>query len=272
MATPAIIEHGDLEFEFPDPVITRRRDDTDTLVTQWQTPSPTSFSPDGSPPGYPGMTILTVETTKETENCHVHRLSCEGFFGSKPTKRIRRTTRSPSEGWDSASETYITRTPNSYALGDGLSGFGNMYAVDVEKDEGRSGIWWVTVQYQGILASKNRKRRITVNEQISSPSEPAIVDLPDGGWDDARKSSISMPRVVVVDQFISTVAPDTDGIPGNKTPPSPPSLRSLSAFGADVVYNWPHGWKLAAIDSDQIPGKSIWLVTETYEYVWETQF
>lgn len=272
MAVAPYIEHGEKEFELPGARITRRRDDTDLLSTEWQTENDASFTPGGSPPGYPGMVIMSIETEKETESCFLHRLSCEGIYGNKPTKRIRFTKRAAAEGWDTAQETWITRNPDSFSLGDGLQGFGNMYAIEVEREEGKSGIWWVSMQYQGLLGSKATKRRTTVNEQISSPSEPAIVDLPDGGWEDARKSSISMPRVVVVDQFISTTAPDTGGIPGNKTPPDPPDLRTLAPFGPDIVYNWPHGWKLASIDSDQIPGKSIWLVTETYEFVWETQF
>lgn len=264
-------EYGLTRFQLAGARLTRRSEDLDQLVMEWQTPDRFAFTPGGKPPGYPGMTIMDVETEEDTESCFLHRLQCQGVVGVKLEKVTQRTVRENLEGWDEGSERWLTVNPATHQRGDAMPNNAQLYCVSVEREEYRNGWWWISKDYRGLVGTKTYKRRITVNENIVSPGEPFVNEL-SGGWGTASKGQLSLPRVVVQDSYVSTSAPPTNAIPGASTPSDAPSLNTSIGFeGMELVRNWPAGWKLASLESDQIPGKNLWLITLSREYVWSAQ-
>jgi hypothetical protein len=267
MAVEEYEEHGERNLQLDGVRLLRRLEGLDSLTQEWQTEDRFSFQPGGVMPDHPGMTIVEVET-EEDGPLYLHRLTGEGVVGSKPEKRIRWATRQSAEGWDGARAVWITRTPGAskFNLGAAADGFSNLYVMEVEKEELRHGYHEVSLDYQGLVTSKPYARRVTVNEQIVS-SESMVVSL-DPEWEGAQKGEASLGKIVVMDAEVTAVEPNTAQIPGNEVPPDAPSIQVISVTGVNLTRHWPNGWKLASIDYEKVPGKSLWLVVWTYEYVW----
>lgn len=265
-----IIEYGASTFQRGNPRVVRSETDLDEMSVEWQTPAIDSFPTGGPPPGFTGMRIMRVETEEEVPGrAYVHRLQCLGVVGSKGQKRTDRQIEENLVGFDEASEVYLTRSPSSHARGDGMPGESNMYCVSAIKTELRAGFWKVSKRYRGLIGTKPYQRQISVNEQVVTTGEPITNSLP-GGWTGPQVGSLSLPRIVVTDSYVSTTAPPTGSIPGNSTPPDAPDVNaSISFSGIPLTFNWPDGWKLASLQSEQIPGKSIWLITLVREFVYE---
>jgi hypothetical protein len=268
MAVQDYEEHGVGEFQLPGEQIDRSATGLDRCVQDWQTGDKFSFTPGKEMPGYPGMEIVSVQTEEDGPK-YLHRVTGEGVLGEKAEKRTRFRTRETLQGgWDGAEAVWITKTPGAskFAKGSSPTGYANLYAFDVDKEELKRGWWEVTIGYLGLISEKPYHRRVTVNEQILS--DDAMVVALDPEWDTPRRGEASLAKIVVQDTEITTTIPDTSDIPGNSTPPDPPAIQVISVTGTDLLWHWPYGWKLASIDYEKVPGKSLWLVTYTYEYVW----
>lgn len=266
-----ILEYGNPVFEYPDAKVTRSVQDLDSLVTTWQTDKRDSFAPGGNPPNYPNMTIMRIETTQEVDSPprFTHRLECLGVTGPIAQKKISLTKRENLEGWDEGSAVYLTKTPSTFTRGESMEGQSNMKAISIDKEEYRQGWWWVTLSYRGLIGTKTYKRRTSTNEDIISPANAFANHLP-GGWGSTpKKGQISLPRVSVQDSFVSLSVPPTSSIPGFSVPPDTPAVNSgITFFDMELVNRWPYGWKLAAIEGDNIPGTTIYFMTLTREYVY----
>jgi hypothetical protein len=156
-----------------------------------------------------------------------------------------------------------------------ISAGSTMYLLSVQDTLKLDGYWKVREEtYQGIKSDKVIDREVSVNESLQSPSEPITIDAT-GGWSDAFKAKVSLPRIVVRDTIITTDVPDTSIIPGRSTPPDAPPVQSFTLTGG-LVRNWPNTWKLASIQDNLlyygISGVAVRKVTLTYEYVWPAEF
>jgi hypothetical protein len=73
---------------------------------------------------------------------------------------------------------------------------------------------------------------------------------------------------VMVRSYLSLQSPNHNRVARfGPTPAFFPNVSSLSATLNDEdepVYQWPDGVVLASLDTDQVPGKNVWFVTETY--------
>lgn len=182
------------------------------------------------------------------------------------------------EGFDSAQDSFISSRRNEVSVGDSLDDHPNMVCISVGVEPINERCSSFSPRYVGVLngnGDKPYKRTISVNEQIVKPKNPIVVNLP-GGWLQSANGSISMPTIVVTDYQVIIGGPDTTLIPGNVTPPNPPSILPLdfshSSIEQNFVKHWPNGWKLASIDGEYIPGTNIWIGSLTYEYVWPETF
>lgn len=265
MSQAPLIEFGETSFAMPGARFTRRKDGLDSGTLEWFSPNIVAFDPGATAPGYSGLIIQDVETEEDSPGRYVHRLQCLGVLGPKPNRRVKSSYQRTLDTFDEGSEEWIANTSTLIAVGDVSTQHESMFCVGVTSDELEAGWYRLSAAYKGLITSKGYKRRISVNEQIISPSDPWIVALP-GGWATPRKTEFSLPKVVVMDTYVSTTAPDTAAIPGQRTPPDAPAVQNLVISGANLTWHWPWGWKLAGIDSDKIG--SVYVTTYNYEAVW----
>lgn len=278
---PDVQIHGARRFRLERDKATARPFGLDTLTCLWQTESRDSFAAGGAPPDWQHMRIEEDEITEEIPGeAYVHRLQCNGLLSAKD-KIERSKTSQPEEGWDTAEVEVLTVTPEIYQVGAAHPDIATLYLAEAPRENINGHVYRVSLGYKGIIPidgqTKVLKRRITVNGQpMNFPNAIALntVDFVDedgvfNGWSSNLYSAMDTSHIVVTDTFLSTEAPPTDKIPGCKTPPDAPAIHiiGIGSFSVDqLLFHWPHGWKLAAINSERLLDKSCWLTTLTYEY------
>jgi hypothetical protein len=236
------------------------------------------FKPGAESPLYPGLRINDVDEDVQPGRIEV-TLHVSGLKEGN-TRQIGLSWDENPFGWDVAHEERIERSNKaSVAWGTALSGFANMRYLGGGSSDRLDGRWKTeSLEYRGIRRTGLVHRQATNNDNIVTPGEPIIVNLP-GGWEDARNSQISLPRIVVVETVKTTSAPDLTAIPGNVTLPISgvafPAVSSIPSTisGSDLRYNWPFGWKVSNIEPDQLAATiPIYVIKYTYEFVWEFQW
>jgi hypothetical protein len=256
--------------------IRRRRDGLDGGTMKFLSESETTFATGTTlgAYGYGGLEIEEIGSTPDGETDWMHTLMVVGIIGSRDARREIGYPKKnkPLTGWDELTDCIITTTPDDYDRGVAHATHTNMVVVESPRENIYGSYWRVTPRYQGLIGSQPTKRMITVNEEVMNPADPIVVTGLTGGWTDPRKAQISLPKIVVVDTSIVIGSSPTATIPGASTPPDPPSIQSLTITGSNLTYRWPHHWKLASINRDELAGTSIALETLTYEYVWPASF
>jgi hypothetical protein len=270
----AIIKHGSAAPLLLEKNIRQQRDGLDGGTLKYLTPGEFDFRPGVPPPGYPGLEIDDVSTDTEGED-YIHTLSCFGILGPRTSRREKGfpKRRKTLEGWDEASDSWIVKSSalDDFEPGSAMVGNPTMFCVEAPDEPLHGGYYRITPTYRGLLWSKPVKRVITSNGQVVSPSVPIVVDLP-GGWEDPRNAQVSLPRVVCTDSYVTNSAAPTDAIPGNATPVNAPDVQVISVFGAEVVYQWPYGWRLESVSSDELGETGYRLLTLVYEYQYQKTF
>jgi hypothetical protein len=285
MTLAPYIEHGrrNLMIE-PEDLVIRARG-LDSTVQVWLTDNEDTFAAGGAPKGRPHMRIKEVQTKADGPR-FIHRVQAEGLAKAADKVEAMRL-RQPEEGWDEGPMEILTTNPAAYAPGNALPGYATMWIVGTEKEDLNGHVWRVSIEAKGILAAKARKRRITGNTSTQNFTDGAILGYVPGssppftpfkdengtftGWTDARFTNMDTSTVVVVDTILTTTPPPTDKIPGHLTPENAPAVHDIFGyawnFGTGVFFNWPWGWTLKSIQSEQLLDKSIWLTTITTEFV-----
>ena len=72
--------------------------------------------------------------------------------------------------------------------------------------------------------------------------------------------------VSLSDTYFSTSEPPTDYIGQFWTPPDPPDVTIMSLSGEATKYFYPFGWKCVSMNAEQIPGRTMWLITANFAY------
>lgn len=278
MSIAPYIEHGrrNLLIE-PEELVVRTRG-LDTTAQVWLTDREDSFLAGGALPGRPHMRIKEVQTKADGPR-YIHRVQAEGLAKAADKLEARRI-RQPEEGWDEVALELLTLAPDHYAQGDLVPGYETLWVAGVERESVNGHVWRLSIDAKGILAPKARKRRITVNNQpVSASTTMVLADTSIfkdqnnvfTGWNDSRYSAIDASRVVVVDTMLTTEAPPTDKLPGHLTPENAPPVLDIFAVSwwssSGFTWNWPWGWSLKGINSEQLLDKSLWVTTITTEYV-----
>lgn len=272
------IEHGRRNMMIESEELVIRPRGLDTTAQVWLTDDEHTFASGGPPPGRPHMRIKEVQTKADGPR-YIHRVQAEGLAKAADKIEARRV-RQPEEGWDEGPVELLTLNPDQYAQGDLVPGYETLWIVGLEKDDLNGHVWRLSLDTKGILAPKARKRRITVNNQpVSSSTTMALGDTSVfkneagvfTGWTDQRHTALDSGRVVVVDTLLTTTPPPTDKLPGHLTPENAPAVLDIFAIpwwsSAGFTFNWPWGWTLKGINSEQLLDKALWLTTITTEYV-----
>lgn len=279
MAAPAQrIEHGTIPV---DPIgirLTRSLKDLDHGYLDYKRADFGSFTAGGSIAEFPNLRIQDIDERSADDGNVDVTLEVAGLI-SGSSKRIALQWHEDPFGFDTADESRIELVSAAFTWAAALSGYSNMLLTGpVGEDQMLDDRWCRrSLNYRGIKKAGLTSRRVTVNENIVTPSDPVDVDLTNPTMSETGiRVQASFPRIVVIETVKSTSAPDTEAIPGAITTPISgvafPAVRVLTITG-DVTLNWPYGWKLASIDPEYLhAGSSINVCTYTYEYVHESQF
>jgi hypothetical protein len=176
-----------------------------------------------------------------------------------------------------------------------IAGMETMFITDRRKRRARgcvesealgiAGYYYVDLQLKGLLAGegdfKGIKRRINTTAQALSTTNfgSAIVIDPvyTGPASNPATSSTTtytlagnvefdLPQISVTDTMISTSAPPTHLVPSNWIPDNAPTITVVSISGTNDIYHYPSGWKVLNLQSEQIPGQNLWLISLTWGY------
>lgn len=160
--------------------------------------------------------------------------------------------------------------PIEYLPGTAHPSLPQMYLDQVALNQTAEDDWRISdCTYIGQRTTRPYHRIITVNGQKVNSSGPIQVIAP-FGWSDARYTDWEIPRIQVIDTAVTTTPPATGSLPAFDTPPSAPSVMSLSFWGDSLVYSYPYGWTLMAQNTlDTLSsGITLYLVQSVYEYRW----
>jgi hypothetical protein len=247
--------------------ITRSVDDFDSGSLEYIADSRDYVRDGMTAPGFGG---LIVQRARASFRAGDYFISCEAKGLLSASSKVISTDRvlSPHD-FDQITTREIVAIAAAFAWGTDIEGLIVTGATERQLDSH----WKLrTTVAHGIKAKKLRQRTITVNENIVSPTTLIRVNLP-GGWSDYRKARVSLPRIVVTDTYVDLNLPDTAAIPGNLTPPNPPTVQTITMTGDDFTYNWPSQWKLASLSHNLLlEGFTHGKHALSYEYVWPKDF
>jgi hypothetical protein len=284
---PNVIIHGRRSFQLEPDKLTIRPRGLDQLMRVMQSDREDTYSHSTAVEGRPHMRIKEVETTTEVPGqAYVHRIQAEGL-ATVADKIEASRIRQPEEGWDEGPMEVLTTNPGAYAAGALLPGHESMWIVGTEKEDINGHVWRVSLEAKGMVVPKARKRRITGNTGSKNFTANTILGYVPGsspaftpfvneagaftGWTTALPTNMDTSTVVVVDTLLTTTPPPTDKIPGHLTPENAPPVHDIWGypwnFTDGVFFNWPWGWTLKSIQSEQLLDKAVWLTSITTEFV-----
>lgn len=215
-----------------------------------------------------GWRVRDVDTVQEGSGAYEHRLSCRGIIGSKATKLVSGGIPTISlEGWDTAEVEYITAWSNLIQVGSSLTGFGNMICIEAssEKIDPDLNLYRARGSYKGIAGAKAVKRVVSVNGNVVT-GDSIRVPLT-GGWGDYRKAAVLMPTITAEFLFFqSGNRAYTMPVQGGSAPGPLPSVTSIAISGDGLTWNWPNQWRRISVNDEQIPGTSLNMCREVWEY------
>jgi len=278
---PQVISFGALEEQIGGLRWRVRPNDFDSCFYSVDSTNEAFVSPGASMPGYPIMKAVDV-AANQLGDVWVFDAEYKGFKTASETWRLfQQSENTPSEGFDSISLSIATRTPDDPIFARGelspLAGaHSQMYIMDVAKEPTEiAGYTLLALQLRGQIGSKPYTRRVNAAAQTFSPSVNwAMANQTNAlgetvyGWpsEGSQPAELSIPKLVVSDSFVTITEPPFGGIPGNAIPADAPDFTEFTFWTTGGYrYHWPHGWRRASINSEQLPGKQVWFVTITYE-------
>jgi hypothetical protein len=284
MASPApVLSFGALEEQIGGLKFSLRKNDFDACSYSIDSASDGFVEVGDALPGYAKMKAVDVRQ-EQVGDVWVYNSEFKGFKNPLETLRVfARSENSPSEGFDNVSLTIATTMDTTHPLlarGAGIpndDSFPYMFIVDRTKEVSEvAGFNILNLQLRGMLGDKPMTRRVNGNQVTIQPSvswemanQTNAIGETVTGWPGFSypNTEFTIPKITVVDSFITTTTPPWGGIPGNFTPEDAPTLTDFVFWTSGAVrYNWPFGWRRANVTSEQIPGKDLWFVSVTYEY------
>lgn len=266
-----IILHGASYFEIADSRReTRRVRGLDALRVSYHTTSKDTFAAGGAAPDDPYMRIQEDEVQEEVpDQSYTHSLTCHGILGGSPHKLESDEITETDEGWDSGPQVWITTLPDSYEIGQSHPNHDSLILREVTKTNLDGTFYRIACDYKGLLGDKPKKRRMTVDGREVQASSPMI--LPPIG--SAQLYTLKVPRVVLVDIYVSTEEPDTlllgrqldeDEYPDDLPEIAPFQWQNVTA---DLRFNYPRYWRLESLQAEKIGSSNpVWLINQTWVY------
>jgi hypothetical protein len=279
---PAVISFGAVEEQIGGLRWRLRRNDFDSCFYSVDSTNESFVIPGSALPGYPTMKAVDV-AADQVGDVWVFNNEYKGFKATDELWRLFQSSEnSPSEGFDNISLSIATRIPEDPLFARGalspLTGpHPQMYIMDSAKESTDiPGYTLLNLQLRGQIGSKPYTRRVNAAAQTfttqgnwTNVNQVNELGEPLYGWpsEGAQPAEFSIPKLSVSDSFVTTTKPPFAGIPANVTPEDAPDFTEFVFYTYDGYrYHWPYGWRRANVTSEQLPGKSVWFVTITYEF------
>lgn len=295
MSLPLYSINGAREFELRAPKINKVSDGPDRATCYWQSEARDRFKIGEAPPRFPHLRIVEVEPTEEVEGeAYENVLQCEGFVDDKLFVETEFSLSQPEEGWDELRRGVFTREPDHkwFARGSQLidpytglvpKGFEWMWIVDRDQRRHRARDYYeVGMVLKGLRGDKPVKRRINTTPQTVAPgvfdgafffTAETYSGFPPQRTGDTGLTSggeinveYDIPQVSVTDTFVTSTPPPTDFFPGFWSPDNPPPIFIFPVFATSYTWHIPWGWKALNIQSEQLAGQQLWIVSITWGY------
>jgi|688.fasta_scaffold02660_21 hypothetical protein len=263
MPAPTAIHYfGDTSLEIgEEPRIVRRLDGFDEGQFTFHGGGQNSLEPGDLVPGYSNLFVAENTTTNHSGD-YEHQIRAMGL-SSGTSRRISRVATDTEDGFDTGTETWIVRKGANLGLGRSHMDHPQLYAVSrAERNSPIDQFVIIELGFLGIKtgAKPDRYKTTTSSRELSFSAK--TVNGKAGKWNVLRGDP------VMVRSYLSLQSPNHNRVARfGPTPAFFPNVSSLSATLNDEdepVYQWPDGVVLASLDTDQVPGKNVWFVTETY--------
>ena len=264
MPAPTAIHYfGDASLELgEDPRIVRRLDGFDEGQFTFHGGAETSLEPGSTVPGYLNMFVAENTTTNHSGD-YEHQIRALGLSGIGSTRRITRVATDTEDGFDTGTETWIVRKGTTLGLGRSHLDHPQLYAVSrAERNSPIDQFIIVELGFLGIKSGTKPDRYKTTTSSRELSFSAKKLNGKEGKWNVLRGDP------VMVRSYLSLQFPNHNrvarfgSVPANF--PNVQPLRGTLNDDDEPVYQWPDGVVLASLDSDQVPGKNVWFVTETY--------
>lgn len=263
MPAPTAIHYfGDASLELgEDPRIVRRLDGFDEGQFTFHGGAETSLEPGSLVPGYANL-FVSENTTTNRSGDYEHQVRAMGL-SSGSTRRISRVATDTEDGFDTGSETWIVRKGTTLGLGRSHMDHPQLYAVSrAERNSPIDQFIIIELGFLGIKSGTKPDRYKTTTSSRELSFSAKTLNGKAGKWNVLRGDP------VMVRSYLSLQFPNHNRVarPGSAPPYFPnvsPLTRTLNDDD-EPIYQWPDGVVLASLDSDQVPGKNVWFVTETY--------
>jgi hypothetical protein len=246
--------------------ITQSRSGLDTARQKFWAPTANYLTEDQTHPDLPGFYTEDVDIDGSEAEGYEYDVMSKGLRGSKH-RRVDGYPRPEDKinDFDTETDQWLTTNPQHFVKGGHYNG---KVCISCSRDKlhDRLSVYRVTAQLVGIGGGSRRvQRTISCNGQQVS-REQLKVNL-ERGWNDFRKGVVSVPKVVVVDTYLSTAPPPTSNIPGNAFPIGAPPVRNINLTGPDLTHFWPNGWTYT-VSGQQPFGTDVSLWRNDYIYEW----
>lgn len=286
---PNFLEFGTQQMLLDPPKLISRYGEPDTRPVSLQHSDGNLYRIGTTHPDYPRMPIIERECYRDGP-VFIYNLQLEGIDDAE--KFFLETSfeeTEAEEGWDEVTWSVFTNQPyhNWFKKGEQLRdpitgnvmvGFEFMWITDIQRRRRSSGYYDVGLKLKGLRFDKPAKRRIgSTSQAIAARADGTVYFGTYYGWP-AQFGGLStfsvtdanvefdLPQVSVTDTLLSKNPPPTLLVPGFWTPPDAPDVFVIPLGIADATYHCPYGWKVLNLQSEQIPGKSLWLISITWGY------
>lgn len=182
------------------------------------------------------------------------------------------------DGWDTLAVRYVKYSAVRITAEDALADFPTGTKLAADRNfwvQGISGpvckgglLHIVTVQHKGLAGTQPAV--ITWDNAANQQSGENIAITEGGSTTTYASVSTQENYPTLTARYISL---DTSAVPTNqvskaKTPPSPQSLpTTVWDYLTTYTYHWPNGWVLMSANVAHLPGTTVGLVTEQYQYI-----
>lgn len=169
-----------------------------------------------------------------------------------------------------------------FAIGAAHPDFANLFLTDVNVTDDNTDWKSADLTYRGLESLKPYKRTITGQVTSSTSSSDITTMILADRWqnypptDTGTDNSLGVDAgdeleydqagLSVTDVYLTDVEPATDKVGSPWNPPDAPDVAVLTLYGERYKYYFPFAWKCTAMNVQQIPGRSVWLVSVTWIY------
>lgn len=236
---------------------------------EWTVAKMGQFQLNAAVPGHKGLYVEDIEEQEMAGDVDV-TLRVRGLMGAN-SRRIGLNWKKSAFGWDEATEQIIVRASAALpAYGDALAESANMRFMEASEEDQLDDRWVIQNRsYRGIYATGLVDRKFSTQSNVMAVTNftwPA----PGPGWIGAN-GEIRQQRPVVTETRKSTTAPDMTLVGTAVAPSSAPSVASFpDLYGSDVRLHYPDGWVMTNADPQELyKGAGLWIISYTYEYIYE---